>query len=104
MSSTSPTSVLTREDEPMSLDVSAYQQGVPELAAASLVRDVVEPKEFHEFCQFDCLTVKNGEKYYRIPRRPHGLIEVWDAENAAARWRGCASSSRTRGCRRRTRW
>jgi len=69
----------TREDEPMSLDVSAYQQGVPELVAAELVRDVVEPKEFHEFCQFDCLTVKNGEKYYRIPRRPHGLIEVWEA-------------------------
>ncbi len=69
----------TREDEPMRLDVSAYQQGVPELVAAELVRDVVEPKEFHEFCQFDCLTVKNGDKYYRIPRRPHGLIEVWDA-------------------------
>jgi hypothetical protein len=70
----------TREDEPMHLDVSAYQQGVPELVAAELVRDVVEPKEFHEFCQFDCLTVKNGDKYYRIPRRPHGLIEVWDAK------------------------
>jgi hypothetical protein len=70
----------TREDEPMSLDVGAYQQGVPELVAAELVRDVVEPKEFHEFCQFDCLTVKNGDKYYRIPRRPHGLIEVWDAQ------------------------
>ena len=66
----------TCEDEPMSLDVSAYQQGVPELVAAELVRDVVEPKEFHEFCQYDCLTVKNGDKYYRIPRRPHGLIEV----------------------------
>ena len=63
-----------------SLDVSAYQQGVPELVAAELVRNVVEPKEFHEFCQFDCLTVKNGDKYYRIPRRPHGLIEVWDAK------------------------
>jgi hypothetical protein len=66
-------------DEPITIDASAYQQGVPELVAAELVRDVVEPKEFHEFCQFDCLTVKNGDKYYRIPRRPHGLIEVWDA-------------------------
>ncbi len=79
----------TREDEPMSLDVSAYQQGVPELVAAELVRDVVEPKEFHEFCQFDCLTVKNGDKYYRIPRRPHGLIEVWDAKTHRALARLC---------------
>ena len=67
-------------DEPITLDSSAYQQGVPELVAAELVRNVVEPKEFHEFCQFDCLTVKNGDNYYRIPRRPHGLIEVWDAK------------------------
>ena len=44
----------------MSLDVSAYQQGVPELVAAELVRDVVEPKEFDEFCRFDCVTVLNG--------------------------------------------
>ena len=67
------------QDEPISLDASAYQQGVPELVAAELVRNVVEPNEFHEFCQFDCVTVRNGDKYYRIPRRPHGLIEVWDA-------------------------
>jgi hypothetical protein len=79
----------TREDEPMQLDVSAYQQGVPELIAAELVRDVVEPKEFHEFCQFDCLTVLNGDKYYRIPRRPHGLIEVWDAQTRRALARLC---------------
>ena len=73
------------EDEPMRLDASTYQQGVPELVAAELVRDVVEPKEFHEFCQFDCVTVMNGDKYYRIPRRPHGLIEVWDAADPPAR-------------------
>jgi hypothetical protein len=79
----------TREDEPMHLDMSAYQQGVPELVAAELVRDVVEPKEFHEFCQFDCLTVLNGDKYYRIPRRPHGLIEVWDAKTRRALTRLC---------------
>jgi hypothetical protein len=66
-------------EEPIAIDAAAYQQGVPELVAAELVRNVVEPKEFHEFCQFDCVTVKNGDKYYRIPRRPHGLIEVWDA-------------------------
>jgi hypothetical protein len=66
-------------NEPVLLDASVYQQGVPELVAAELVRDVVEPKEFHEFCQFDCITVKNGDNYYRIPRRPHALIEVWEA-------------------------
>ena len=70
----------TREDEPMRLDAAAYQTGVPELVAAELVRDVVEPKEFDEFCRFDRVTVLNGGKYYRIPRRPHALIEVWDAK------------------------
>jgi hypothetical protein len=69
-----PTSV-----EPISIDVGSNPQGVPELVAAELVRNVVEPKEFHEFCRFDCITVKNGDKYYRIPRRPHALIEVWEA-------------------------
>ena len=57
----------TEENEPMRLDATTYQEGVPELVAAELVRNVVEPKEFHEFCQFDCLTVLNGDKYYRIP-------------------------------------
>ncbi|QEH37307.1 hypothetical protein OJF2_58970 [Aquisphaera giovannonii] len=66
-------------EEPIDIDATTYKQGVPELVAAELVRDVVEPKEFHEFCQFDVITVKNGDKFYRIPRRPHGLIEVWDA-------------------------
>ncbi len=65
-------------DAPLAIDETAYQQGVPELVAAELVRNVVEPKEFHEFCQFDMITVKNGDKFYRIPRRPHSLIEVWD--------------------------
>lgn len=67
-------------DEPIQIEAANYQQGVPELVAAELVRDVVEPKEFHEFCDFDCLTVRNGEYFYRIPRRTHGLIEVWDAQ------------------------
>ena len=79
----------THEDEPMGLDASAYQKGVPELVAAELVRDVVEPKEFDEFCRFDCVTVLNGGKYYRIPRRPHGLIEVWDAKTHRALARLC---------------
>ena len=93
----------TREDEPMRLDAAAYQSGVPELVAAELVRDVVEPKEFDEFCRFDRVTVLSGGKYYRIPRRPHGLIEVWDAKTHPPPTPGSASSSRTRGCRRPTR-
>jgi hypothetical protein len=79
----------TRDDEPMRLDVSAYQAGVPELVAAELVRDVVDAKEFDEFCRCDCVTVLNGGKYYRIPRRPHGLIEVWDAKTQRAEARLC---------------
>ena len=79
----------THDAEPMVLDAAAYQTGVPELVAAELVRDVVEPKEFDEFCRFDCVTVLNGGKYYRIPRRPHALIEVWDAKTHRAQARLC---------------
>jgi hypothetical protein len=79
----------TRDDEPMRIDATAYQSGVPELVAAELVRDVVEPKEFDEFCRFDCVTVLNGGKYYRIPRRPHALIEVWDARTHRPEARLC---------------
>ena len=79
----------THDAEPMVLDAAAYQKGVPELVAAELVRDVVEPKEFDEFCRFDCVTVLNGGKYYRIPRRPHALIEVWDAKTHRAEARLC---------------
>jgi hypothetical protein len=79
----------TRDDEPMRIDASAYQSGVPELVAAELVRDVVEPKEFDEFIRFDCVTVLNAGKYYRIPRRPHALIEVWDAKTHRPEARLC---------------
>jgi hypothetical protein len=79
----------TREDEPMVLDAGAYQSGVPELVAAELVRDVVNAKEFDEFCRFDCITVQSGGKFFRIPRRPHGLIEVWDAKSHRAEARLC---------------
>ena len=47
------------------------------------------PKEFDEFCRCDCVTVRNGEKFYRIPRRPHGLIEVWDAKTYRPEARLC---------------
>ncbi len=79
----------TREDEPMRLESTAYQSGVPELVAAELVRDVVDAKEFDEFCRFDCVTVLSAGKYYRIPRRPHALIEVWDARTRRAEARLC---------------
>ena len=79
----------TRDDEPMRLDSSAYGSGIPELVAAELVRDVVDKKEFDEFCRFDRVTVLNGGKYYRIPRRPHALIEVWDAKTLKGEARLC---------------
>jgi hypothetical protein len=63
----------------MQLDATAYQSGVPELVAAELVRDVVNKEEFSEFCTFDRITILSDGKYYRIPRRPHALIEVWNA-------------------------
>ncbi|CAN5886558.1 hypothetical protein BH23PLA1_BH23PLA1_32720 [soil metagenome] len=79
----------TIEDEPMRLDSSAYRTGVPELVAAELVRDVVEPKEFSEFCTFDRVTVHNGDYHYRISRRPHALIEVWNAKTLRGEARLC---------------
>lgn len=79
----------TNEAEPMRLDAGAYRAGVPELVAAELVRDVVDAKEFDEFSRFDRVTVLNGSKYYRIPRRPHGLIEVWDAKTRRPEARLC---------------
>ena len=85
-SNPSPTS-----ETPITLDAALYHQGVPELVAAELVRDVVEPKEFHEFCQFDMITIKNQDRYYRIPRRPHGLIEVWDAQSRRPLARLCVA-------------
>lgn len=79
----------TNNDEPIRLEASTYNSGVPELVAAELVRDVVEPKEFSEFCAFDRITIRNGDKYYRIPRRPHALIEVWDAHTLRGHARLC---------------
>lgn len=79
----------TIETERMLLDASAYGSGVPELVAAELVRDVVEPKEFDEFCRFDRVTVESGGKLYRIPRQPHGMIEVWDARTQKPEVRLC---------------
>lgn len=79
----------TREDEPMRLDGGAYRAGVPELVAAELVRDVVDPEEFDEFRHLDRVTVRSGDKFYRIPRQSHGLIEVWDAKTLRGEARLC---------------
>ena len=80
---------ITVEDEPMRLELSPSESGVPELVAAELVRDVVEAKEFDEFCRFDRVTIRHGDRYYRIPRRPHALIEVWDARTMRGEARLC---------------
>jgi hypothetical protein len=79
----------TRDDEPMRIEAESYRAGVPELVAAELVRDVVEPKEFEEFCRFDRVTIRSGDRFFRIPRRPHGLIEVWNAQTLRGEARLC---------------
>jgi len=79
----------TRDDEPLRIGAEAFHQGVPELVAAQLVRDVLEPAEFDEFCRFDRVTVRNGDHLFRVSRRPHALIEVWDAETRRGVTRLC---------------
>ncbi|MDX2036673.1 MAG: hypothetical protein SFX72_08470 [Isosphaeraceae bacterium] len=76
-------------EEPMRVDEAADSRGVPELVAAELVRDVVDPAEFDEFCRFDRVTIKSGKRIYRIPRRPHALIEVWNAQTLQGEARLC---------------
>ncbi|WP_152053552.1 hypothetical protein [Tautonia marina] len=79
----------TRDDEPMTLDAAAFAQGVPELVAAQLVKDVVEPREFEEFCRDDRITIRNGPRIYRISRKSHALIEVWKADTYSGEARLC---------------
>ena len=79
----------TREDEAMTLDAATFAQGVPELVAAQLVRDVVEPREFEEFCRDDRITIRNGPRIFRVSRRPHALIEVWKADTFSGEARLC---------------
>ncbi|QDV33941.1 hypothetical protein [Tautonia plasticadhaerens] len=79
----------TREDEAMILDAAAFAQGVPELVAAQLVRDVVEPREFDEFSRDDRITIRNGTRIFRISRKPHALIEVWKADTYTGEARLC---------------
>ena len=79
----------THEGEPMTLDAASFAQGVPELVAAKLVRDVVEPREFEEFCRDDRITIRNGPRIFRISRRSHALIEVWKADTYSGEARLC---------------
>ena len=79
----------TREDEAMTLSADSFAEGVPELVAAQLVRDVVEPREFEEFCRDDRITIRNGERIYRLSRRTHALIEVWKAKTLSGEARLC---------------
>lgn len=67
-------------DSAMEVDVTTHVTGVPELVAAELVRDVMAENHFKEFCAHNHVTIKNQGKKYRIPRRTHGLIDVWDEE------------------------
>jgi len=73
------TPAATQETEPMRIDLSVAAEGIPELVAAELVKDIVTREEFHEFSTYDRLTVAHGEYLYRVPRKSHGLIEVWNA-------------------------
>ncbi len=79
----------TNDLEPMRVDAGAQTTGMPELVAAELVRDVVDKNEFEEFRTFDRVTIRNGDKFYRIPRMTHGLIEVWDAKSLKGHCRLC---------------
>ncbi len=82
---------LTVEDEPMRLELSPSESGVPELVAAELVRDVVEASGSSTTfrCRFDRVTIRHGDRDSRSPRRPHALIEVWDARTMRGEARLC---------------
>lgn len=71
----------TQESEPMLIDLSVQAEGIPELVAAELVRDIVTKDEFNEFSVYDRISVTQGEQLYRIPRKSHGLIEVWNPKS-----------------------
>lgn len=70
----------TITEEKMEVDVTQHtEKGMPELVAAILVRDVFEPDHFEEFSRLNHVTIKGTDGYtYRIPRKTHGLIQVWD--------------------------
>ncbi|MGH7129290.1 MAG: hypothetical protein ACREIV_12030 [Planctomycetaceae bacterium] len=72
----------TIDDEPMTVEAPALgHTGIPELVAAELVRDVLDPAEFQEFSISDRVTVRNGGKIYRVSRRTHAMVDVWDAKS-----------------------
>lgn len=80
----------TNENERMEVDVTQHHDGgMPELVAATLVQNVFDPEHFEEFCHKNYVTIKGSDgNTYRISRRTHALIEVWD-ENKKPKARLC---------------
>lgn len=70
----------TNETDPICIKVENYDSELPELVAADLVRDVLEPREFAEFAMHNRVTIVSGGKCYRISRKTHAMIDVWDAQ------------------------
>ncbi len=72
----------TRDDEPITIHQQEFEAtGIPELVAADLVRDVFTPAEFDEFRHEDRVTLRSGGRIYRISRRTHAMIDVWDEKD-----------------------
>lgn len=70
---------LTDEKQEIVIEgLSKYDESLPELVAAELVRDVFSAEEFSEFAVYNRVTVFSRGKWYRISRKTHGLVEVWD--------------------------
>lgn len=69
----------TNETEPIRIEIGFETAGIPELVAAELVRDVMRPQEFHEFSTLNHVTLRKGDRIYRISRKSQAMIQVWDA-------------------------
>lgn len=50
----------------------------PEFVAIDLVKDIVTPDEFEEFFSKNYITIWTNEYVYRVYRRSHAMLEVWD--------------------------
>jgi hypothetical protein len=61
----------------MQLDVAAYQQGVPELVAAKLVRDVVEPRSL---APLNPRIARNYQSFLHSLSNPATSRPDWDLE------------------------
>lgn len=80
----------TNETEPMVLEAAQFHaEGIPELVAAELVRDVFTQPEFDEFASYDRVTLRQGGRIYRISRRTHAMIDVWNERDRKPAARLC---------------